>query len=47
MIRMKVPESGDCEFDDLLRENVSISWSQVDMQVLIKSDGMPTITSLM
>ena len=42
MIRMKVPESGDCEFDDLLRENVSISWSQVDMQVLIKSDGMPT-----
>ena len=42
VIRMKVPESGDCEFDDLLRENVSISWSQVDMQVLIKSDGMPT-----
>ena len=42
VIRMKVPESGDCEFDDVLRESVSISWSQVDMQVLIKSDGMPT-----
>ena len=42
VIRMKVPESGDCEFDDLLRGNVSISWSQIDMQVLIKSDGMPT-----
>ena len=42
VVRMKVPESGDCEFYDLLRENVSISWSQVDMQVLIKSDGMPT-----
>ena len=42
VIRMKVPESGDCEFDDLLRGNVSIGWPQVDMQVLIKSDGMPT-----
>ena len=42
VIRMRVPASGDCEFDDLLRGAVKISWSQVDMQVLIKSDGKPT-----
>lgn len=42
VIRMKIPEQGECEFEDLLRGTVSISWSQVDMQVLIKSDGMPT-----
>lgn len=42
VIRMKIPQQGECEFEDLLRGTVSISWSQVDMQVLIKSDGMPT-----
>lgn len=42
VIRMKIPEHGECEFEDLLRGTVSISWTQVDMQVLIKSDGMPT-----
>ena len=42
VIRMKIPEQGDCEFEDLLRGTVSISWKQIDMQVLIKSDGMPT-----
>ncbi len=42
VIRMKIPESGECEFEDLLRDTVSIAWSQIDMQILIKSDGMPT-----
>ncbi|MBQ14818.1 MAG: glutamate--tRNA ligase [Gammaproteobacteria bacterium] len=42
VIRMKVPRDGECEFDDLLRGKVMIRWSQVDMQVLIKSDGLPT-----
>lgn len=42
VIRMKIPDSGDCEFDDLLRGKVTIAWSQIDMQVLIKSDGLPT-----
>lgn len=42
VIRMRVPREGDCEFEDLLRGKVTISWSQVDMQVLIKSDGNPT-----
>jgi len=42
VVRMKVPESGVCLINDMLRDPVSIEWQQVDMQVLIKADGMPT-----
>jgi glutamyl-tRNA synthetase len=42
VIRMKVPREGTCVIKDLLRDNVEIEWSQVDMQVLMKSDGLPT-----
>jgi glutamyl-tRNA synthetase len=42
VIRMKVPASGTCVINDLLREPVTIEWQQVDMQVLMKADGMPT-----
>jgi glutamyl-tRNA synthetase len=39
---MKVPCEGACQFEDQLRGNISIDWSQVDMQVLLKGDGFPT-----
>lgn len=42
VIRMKVPEQGDCVFSDGLRGEIVIPWAQIDMQVLIKSDGLPT-----
>jgi glutamyl-tRNA synthetase len=42
VIRMKVPEEGVCVIDDMLRGPIEIEWSQVDMQVLLKADGMPT-----
>lgn len=42
VIRMKVPDEGDCVFNDFLRGKVSIPWSQIDMQVLMKADGLPT-----
>ncbi len=42
VIRMKIPEEGACEFDDFLRGKIVIDWQQVDMQVLVKADGMPT-----
>ena len=42
VIRLKIPEQGHCEFDDLLRGQVRIAWTQIDMQVLVKSDGLPT-----
>ena len=41
-IRMKVPETGVCVFEDLLRGRIEIEWKSVDMQVLMKSDGFPT-----
>ncbi len=42
VVRMKVPSSGTCVVKDKLRGNIEIDWSQVDMQVLLKTDGNPT-----
>jgi len=42
VIRMKVPDEGVCVIEDLLRGSIEIDWSQVDCQILLKSDGMPT-----
>ncbi|KKX30567.1 glutamate--tRNA ligase [Rhizobium sp. LC145] len=42
VIRMKIPTEGNCEFHDGVYGDVSIPWDSVDMQVLIKADGMPT-----
>jgi glutamyl-tRNA synthetase len=42
VIRMKVPTTGVCIVNDLLRDPVTIEWQQVDMQVLMKADGLPT-----
>ena len=42
VIRLRVPREGECVFQDLLRGEIRIQWSQVDMSVLIKSDGLPT-----
>jgi len=42
VIRLKVPLVGACKFFDLIRDEVSIPYNNVDDQVLIKSDGFPT-----
>ncbi len=43
VVRMKVPEgAGPCPVPDMLRGTIELDWSQVDAQVLLKSDGMPT-----
>lgn len=42
VVRMKVPRHGVCVLHDLLRGKIEINWDQVDMQVLLKQDGMPT-----
>src|SRR5690606_12663044 len=34
VIRMKIPGSGSCRVEDMLRGQIDIDWSQVDMQVL-------------
>jgi glutamyl-tRNA synthetase len=41
-MRMKVPEQGICVLNDLLRGRIEIDWRTVDMQVLLKQDGLPT-----
>ncbi len=42
VIRLNVPDSGTCTVFDQLRGPIEIDWSQIDMQVLLKSDGLPT-----
>ena len=42
VVRLVVPDEGTCRFADGLRGAVEIPWTQVDMQVLRKSDGYPT-----
>ena len=42
VVRMKIPGEGVCRFRDMLRGEIEIDWAQVDMQVLMKADGLPT-----
>jgi glutamyl-tRNA synthetase len=42
VVRMKVPETGTCKVQDKLRGEIEIDWAQIDMQVLVKTDGNPT-----
>lgn len=42
VIRMHIPDSGACTFTDALRGDVTFNWSEIDMQVIRKSDGWPT-----
>lgn len=42
VIRLKVPLSGECVFDDAIKGKVTTPWADIDDQVLLKSDGFPT-----
>ena len=42
VVRMKIPTEGSCKFVDGVYGEVDIPWDAVDMQVLLKADGMPT-----
>ena len=42
VVRMRVPDTGVCVVNDLRRGPIEFDYSTVDMQVLIKSDGLPT-----
>ena len=41
-VRLKVPKSGQIKFKDKVRGKVEIDYSQVNDQILIKTDGFPT-----
>jgi len=42
VVRLKVPHEGVTEFKDLIHEKISVNNSEIDDQVLMKSDGFPT-----
>lgn len=42
VIRIKLPANKDIQFNDTIKGNISINTSDMDDQVLIKSDGYPT-----
>ncbi|HEY5425094.1 MAG TPA: glutamate--tRNA ligase [Candidatus Tumulicola sp.] len=42
VIRLKVPDEGTCVVEDGRRGKIEFEWKSVDMQVLMKSDGLPT-----
>ena len=42
VVRMKIPENETITFTDLIRGDISIHTNQIDDQVILKSDGIPT-----
>lgn len=42
VVRLKVPLSGECVYEDAIKGRISVPWADVDDQVLLKSDGFPT-----
>lgn len=42
VIRLKVPLTGECEWEDAIKGRSTTPWADVDDQVLMKSDGFPT-----
>ena len=41
-IRLKVPLTGECEYEDMIKGRITAPWSDIDDQILLKSDGYPT-----
>ncbi len=41
-IRLKVPLTGECVYQDAIKGRITVPWADVDDQVLMKSDGFPT-----
>lgn len=42
VIRLKVPLSGECVYEDAIKGRTATPWADVDDQILLKSDGFPT-----
>ncbi|MBB65166.1 MAG: glutamate--tRNA ligase [Waddliaceae bacterium] len=42
VIRLKVPLTGECVYNDAIKGRITVPWADVDDQVLLKSDGFPT-----
>lgn len=42
VVRLKVPLTGECHYEDAIKGPITVPWADVDDQVLLKSDGFPT-----
>jgi glutamyl-tRNA synthetase len=42
VLRLKVPTSGECVYEDAIKGRMTFPWADIDDQVLLKSDGFPT-----
>lgn len=42
VIRLKIPLTGECVFEDQVKGLITFPWADIDDQVLLKSDGFPT-----
>lgn len=42
VVRLKVPLTGECVYEDGIKGKISSPWADIDDQVLLKSDGFPT-----
>lgn len=42
VLRLKVPLTGECVYEDAIKGRIVFPWNDVDDQVLLKSDGFPT-----
>lgn len=42
VIRLKIPLTGECIFEDAVKGTISFPWADIDDQILVKSDGHPT-----
>ncbi|MBS0622552.1 MAG: glutamate--tRNA ligase [Verrucomicrobia bacterium] len=42
VVRLKVPLTGQCVFEDWIKGRSTCPWADIDDQVLLKSDGFPT-----
>lgn len=41
-IRIKIPLTGECIYEDAIKGRIVVPWADVDDQILMKSDGYPT-----
>lgn len=42
VIRLKIPLTGECCYEDAIKGRITCPWADVDDQILLKSDGFPT-----
>lgn len=42
VVRLKVPLSGECVINDLIKGRIVYQWNDIEDQIILKSDGFPT-----